>query len=431
MQVNGFLLVLGLLFTAGCNSPRAGLFGSRTPHEKYRAKITEAGLNTTALGTAWLSAAEKSLSSPAVISIPYRETGYFDPAVPGSNGYRFQARNGERIVIELEKKPVTGFAIFLELWQAKENKELTLLESVDTSLIKYEMKSDGDYHLRLQPELLAGGEYTLIIRSEPSLAFPVRSENKPRIGSFWGDARDAGGRSHEGVDIFGALRTPVVAAYDGHIRSVGLNNLGGKVIFLKPDGKPYSLYYAHLDSQLVTQGQRVQAGEVIGLMGKTGNARNTPVHLHFGIYTGGGAVDPLPFIDPAVKEVPGLKLPLDLLNTEVRTREATPVLAFPQKKDLLMAAPASTLLKVTGATGDRYKIKLPDDREGYVDGAAVTGLKALRTIPAAGETRIRDRPDSLAATKIIVGAGTKMEILAQFNEYYFVNAGKKQGWIRK
>jgi murein DD-endopeptidase MepM/ murein hydrolase activator NlpD len=51
---------------------------------------------------------------------------------------------------------------------------------------------------------------------------------------------------------------------------------------------------------MVVPGQAVTKGDTVGLVGNTGNARTTPAHLHFGIYTFGGAVDPLPFVDKKV-----------------------------------------------------------------------------------------------------------------------------------
>ena len=58
-----------------------------------------------------------------------------------------------------------------------------------------------------------------------------------------------------------------------------------------------SHYYAHLERQAVTTGEHVTAGDVVGYVGNTGNARTTPPHLHFGIYRRGeGPIDPLPFV---------------------------------------------------------------------------------------------------------------------------------------
>jgi murein DD-endopeptidase MepM/ murein hydrolase activator NlpD len=98
------------------------------------------------------------------------------------------------------------------------------------------------------------------------------------------------------VDIFARRGTPVLAAGSGIVTRVGTNGLGGKVVWIARPTRGEAHYYAHLDRQLVTVGTRVQEGDVIGFVGNTGNARFTPPHLHFGIYTSGGAVDPLPYI---------------------------------------------------------------------------------------------------------------------------------------
>jgi hypothetical protein len=137
------------------------------------------------------------------------------------------------------------------------------------------------------------------------LAFPV-SGMSSKIGSFWGDVRDGGKRKHEGIDIFAKLGTPVVAIADGKIVSKGNGGLGGKTLWLRASNYGWTAYYAHLNEQKVKLGQFVKKGQVIGTVGKTGNARYTPPHLHFGIYGPGGAVNPLPY----VKNSPKIKTPL-------------------------------------------------------------------------------------------------------------------------
>jgi murein DD-endopeptidase MepM/ murein hydrolase activator NlpD len=77
---------------------------------------------------------------------------------------------------------------------------------------------------------------------------------------------------------------------------VGTNRLGGNVVWVLRPSRGEAHYYAHLDTQRVRAGTRVKAGDVIGTVGNTGNARSTAPHLHFGIYAGGGAVDPLPYV---------------------------------------------------------------------------------------------------------------------------------------
>ena len=142
--------------------------------------------------------------------------------------------------------------------------------------------------------------------NEDPLAFPVASK-KANVGSFWGASREGGKRRHDGIDIFARKGTPVVAIADGVIGMVRTTPKGGKTVWLQKEGRAWSVYYAHLDKQLVTPGQFVKKGDVIGTVGNTGNARTTPSHLHFGIYTRRGAVDPLPYVKNLEKvNVPGL-----------------------------------------------------------------------------------------------------------------------------
>ncbi len=136
----------------------------------------------------------------------------------------------------------------------------------------------------------------LKIYKQPQLQFPVAGKNNAAIQSFWGATRGGGSRSHEGNDIFAPRGTPVVAISDSRVSSVRNRGLGGKQVWLRDNKTGNSLYYAHLDKQLVSEGARVKAGDTIGLVGNTGNARTTPPHLHFGIYKNGKAIDPKPFI---------------------------------------------------------------------------------------------------------------------------------------
>jgi murein DD-endopeptidase MepM/ murein hydrolase activator NlpD len=128
-----------------------------------------------------------------------------------------------------------------------------------------------------------------------SLAFPVAGK-KNNIGSFWGARRDGGRRKHQGIDIFARKGTPVVAISDGVITTKDHTPIGGKTLWLKSANHNWTAYYAHLDKQKVKEGQYVRKGQVIGTVGNTGNARTTPSHLHFGIYTARGPVNPLPYV---------------------------------------------------------------------------------------------------------------------------------------
>lgn len=108
----------------------------------------------------------------------------------------------------------------------------------------------------------------------------------------------AGRGGHQGVDIFASEGTPLVAVDAGTVR-FGTDPLGGNVANLfSDDGNHY--YYAHL-SAFEGANRRVAAGEVIGFVGTTGNARGTRAHVHFEVHpckTGRCAVDPSPIINP-------------------------------------------------------------------------------------------------------------------------------------
>lgn len=111
----------------------------------------------------------------------------------------------------------------------------------------------------------------------------------------FGAARSFGfKRKHLGHDMMGALGTPVVAVEGGVVEAMGWNRYGGWRIGIRSfDSKRY-YYYAHLQKDKpfapgIAEGDIVQAGDLIGFMGRTGysdteNVNNIEtVHLHFGM----------------------------------------------------------------------------------------------------------------------------------------------------
>jgi murein DD-endopeptidase MepM/ murein hydrolase activator NlpD len=138
----------------------------------------------------------------------------------------------------------------------------------------------------------------LLYAKEPDreLAVPVEGVSVERIENTWHAPR-TGGRLHEGQDIFARRGTAVRSATEGYVVKIGESALGGNTIFvLGAGGRSY--YYAHLDSyaEQLAVGDYVMPGTVLGYVGTTGNAAGTAPHLHFGVYTRGGAIDPLPLL---------------------------------------------------------------------------------------------------------------------------------------
>lgn len=128
-----------------------------------------------------------------------------------------------------------------------------------------------------------------------SLHFPVQGLTTSAVISVFGDKRGSS-RLHQGIDVEAPRGTPVVAVADGTIVRRREGGNGGRQLYLR-DGEGRLYYYAHLDDWSVTEGQSVQAGEVLGTVGNTGNASHTLPHLHFEVMPGRGkrAVDPLQF----------------------------------------------------------------------------------------------------------------------------------------
>jgi murein DD-endopeptidase MepM/ murein hydrolase activator NlpD len=123
------------------------------------------------------------------------------------------------------------------------------------------------------PKLTAGG-----------YVFPVYGPSSftDTFGAFRGDVS---GGWHHGDDIFAPLGAPILAVASGTVFSVGWNQIGGNRLWLR-DGQGNLFYYAHLSafSPLSMNGNHVNAGDVLGFVGNSGDAEATPYHLHFEIH---------------------------------------------------------------------------------------------------------------------------------------------------
>jgi murein DD-endopeptidase MepM/ murein hydrolase activator NlpD len=145
---------------------------------------------------------------------------------------------------------------------------------------------------QVTPRLTAGG-----------YVFPVYGPSS-FTDTFGGPRSDVSGGWHHGDDIFAPLGAPVLSVASGTVFSVGWNRIGGNRLWVR-DGQGNLFYYAHLSAftPLAINGNKVNAGDVLGFVGNTGDAQGTPTHLHFEIHPVGliglgydGAVNPTTYL---------------------------------------------------------------------------------------------------------------------------------------
>lgn len=441
MRFHRSLSALALLLAVfGCEQVEQYVDTRRpnTPHEAYLQGLHDAGLSGTALSQAWIHEAAEAVRNPRRVDLPFQEEGFISPESPDAVGYRFSLERGQTLTIHLQVRGEESTRVFLDLLRVAED-EADPPRPVEADTLPdglmYEPYRGGDFLVRVQPELLAGGEYSLILQVDPALSFPVAGLGMRAVQSLWGAPREGGRRSHEGVDIFARRGTPVVAAVDGVVRRVNVTNLGGKVVWLRDEKQNRNLYYAHLDSQVVVRGQRVQVGDTLGFVGNTGNAVTTPPHLHFGVYyRGEGAVDPAPYLNPPRGRLAEVDVDRALYGQWVRVRSDGiylrdgPSRGAPVTTELAQHTPA----RVLGGSADWYRVALPDGRQGYLAARLTETLTELEPLVAQVDIPVQASPAPGSARAEILPAGQPAVVVGRFAGFLQVRAPSgRLAWVRE
>jgi murein DD-endopeptidase MepM/ murein hydrolase activator NlpD len=153
--------------------------------------------------------------------------------------------------------------------------------------------------------LLAGGGTSSILEMTP----PISGLALMDLHDDFEEVHN--GHRHEAIDILEPKGTPVHAVVRGTIRKLFFSIRGGNTIYQFDEIGMYCYYYAHLDryAEGLREGQQVARGDVIGLVGSTGNADARTPHLHFAIFelgpekawSKGKAINPYPGLIAAVK----------------------------------------------------------------------------------------------------------------------------------
>jgi murein DD-endopeptidase MepM/ murein hydrolase activator NlpD len=118
------------------------------------------------------------------------------------------------------------------------------------------------------------------------LALPVAGVKPGQLVDTFTQARAGGARIHDAIDIMAPAGTPVVAAAPGRVEKLFFSAGGGGIsAYIRSEDERWSYYYAHLNGYApgLREGQRVDRGTPIGIVGWTGNASPDGPHLHFAV----------------------------------------------------------------------------------------------------------------------------------------------------
>lgn len=365
------LCTLLCMLLNSCTNGAMRIFKSSSARTQYLNTLENSGMAATKIGEEWHSAASNAILNATDLEIPIAIQGSFKSKSIEAKAWRIQLEQGASITILIQWQARDSSELIVDLLAGPEWKELKSYV-IQNDSVKLESEKTGGYLLRIQPELLGEGNFQVRINGTATFAvFPVQGKNSRAIQSAWGDVRDAGRRSHEGVDIFAARGTPVLAPVDGVVTAVRNRGLGGKQVWVRDRERNWNLYFAHLDSQLVSNLQRVNPGDTLGLVGNTGNARTTAPHLHFGIYQN-GAINPYPAIQTefeVVSELPEREFsPVMKVNASQANLRSLPT----TKSEVISKLDANALVFVSAATFDWVQVQTVEGINGYLSQSLLT-----------------------------------------------------------
>lgn len=406
-------------------------FKPRNDHEAYQYSLEQANLLTTALGVEWQKWSKTSLEKPVKVSAPYQEAFYLAPNEAVAMGYHFEAKRGQKIQVTFSTESEDDTEVFIDLFRVDETYGFRHVASADKEnmILGFEPRNDATYVLRFQPELLRGGNFKVTIENVPTLQFPVTGKTASAIQSVWGDVRDGGRRSHEGVDIFARRGTHIVAPTKGYVSFVGVRGIGGKVVWLKDQKRSQSLYFAHLDKLIAKQGTYVEPGDTLGTVGNTGNARTTPPHLHFGVYKN-GAVNPFYYLQDPPAKVRKVDGDLSLLGQYARLNRNTRFKKTPNAKRSSGSLSKNELAKVVAVNRDSYRVQLANGDYGYVSKRYLTNTeRPLEVMSLQVDGDLLKAPNQNTFWQSLE-AGEEVAVLGRQNDYWFVkNSAGETGWL--
>jgi murein DD-endopeptidase MepM/ murein hydrolase activator NlpD len=156
--------------------------------------------------------------------------------------------------------------------------------------------ADGTYHVTVA--VVGGNEKDAGKVELHRHFFPVRGPHGTRgpVGEF-GASRN-GGRRHKGFDVTARCGTPLAAAVTGTVVKRAYDpRLDGNYVVIRGLGERRKYWYVHMrHPSTFHKGDLVHVGQIVGFVGKTGNARTVGCHLHFEIHVSGRPINPWPYL---------------------------------------------------------------------------------------------------------------------------------------
>lgn len=426
MKYSLCLLILATVLTA-CTGGRL----SPSPHASYHEALVRENMQASA--ARWAAEAAASLHAPMEVELPYAERRLLEPGYLQPVTVAVDLQTDQQLNIDITPSPNTRAEVFVDVFAVTNSAAPKRIASMPAKehRLSLSVDYDGTYLVRIQPSHTATGLIDTAISTPARFEFPVDVQHDRAVQSFFGVARDAGRRKHEGIDVFAPRGTPVLSATPGRVTRVGETPRGGKQVWVRHDGR--SFYYAHLDSIAVTSGETVAPGQTLGTVGNTGNARTTPPHLHFGVYKRGrGAIDPLPLVGR------GPSKPLQVARVEplsprwmsvaanklnVRTGPST-------RYRTALALTRGELVRVDAVAGDWLRVTTGSGAIGFI-ARQLTAEPAEVPLELNQDRSVASRPHKDAPVIGAFSGGERVTTYGRFGEFTLVKLpGGVQGWTQ-
>lgn len=161
------LLVASVIVLLACGDGQKvvnGLKLKSSSYDKYVKSLQMSDFDQTVLGQRWITAGEKVFRENTMVDLPYNENGRFFPEKPSAAGIKFKARKGDVVSIKVELKDSDDFLLFTDVFYLEDDSNVKNIynSDIDKETV-IEVEESGVYLLRLQPELMKGAKYEVLV----------------------------------------------------------------------------------------------------------------------------------------------------------------------------------------------------------------------------------------------------------------------------